>query len=234
MAALAQSNAQLGDLSRCHHRTSARPSSAGVGLQLGQLLCCIWVGWFFWGGGGSTMSQSSERSAWAPQKLCLTSQPDSVSLVRGDPASSCAGGAAQHLLGSHWAQREGNPQGTSAQCQRRGSHPASCRWERVGCWHSRTMPSREPTNVAQCDPWGSPIPPPHPQPPTKAAATGKPALVPLPSSFLTSPALSASQHPCKGSFPLWGLPKAHIGTTTAQHRPQGTQSHSLGRSAPPQ
>lgn len=121
MAALAQSNAQLGDLSRCHHRTSARPSSAGVGLQLGQLLCCIWVGWFFWGGGGSTMSQSSERSAWAPQKLCLTSQPDSVSLVRGDPASSCAGGAAQHLLGSHWAQREGNPQGTSAQCQRRGA-----------------------------------------------------------------------------------------------------------------
>lgn len=121
MAALAQSNAQLGDLSRCHHRTSARPSSAGVGLQLGQLLCCIWVGWFFWGGGGSTMSQSSERSAWAPQKLCLTSQPDSVSLVRGDPASSCAGGAAQHLLGSHWAQREGNPQGTSAQCQRRGT-----------------------------------------------------------------------------------------------------------------
>lgn len=121
MAALAQSNAQLGDLSQCHHRTSARPSSAGVGLQLGQLLCCIWVGWFFWGGGGSTMSQSSERSAWAPQKLCLTSQPDSVSLVRGDPASSCAGGAAQHLLGSHWAQREGNPQGTSAQCQRRGA-----------------------------------------------------------------------------------------------------------------
>lgn len=121
LAALAQSNAQLGDLSRCHHRTSARPSSAGVGLQLGQLLCCIWVGWFFWGGGGSTMSQSSERSAWAPQKLCLTSQPDSVSLVRGDPASSCAGGAAQHLLGSHWAQREGNPQGTSAQCQRRGA-----------------------------------------------------------------------------------------------------------------
>lgn len=165
LAALAQSNAQLGDLSQCHHRTSARPSSAGVGLQLGQLLCCIWVGCFFLGGGGwggSTMSQSSERSAWAPQKLCLTSQPDSVSLVRGDPASSCAGGAAQHLLGSHWAQREGNPQGTSAQCQRRGSHPASCRWERVGCWHSRAMPSREPTDVAQCDPWGSPIPPPAP------------------------------------------------------------------------
>lgn len=79
------------------------------------------LGWLVFFGGGSTMSQSSERSAWAPQKLCLTSQPDSVSLVRGDPASSCAGGAAQHLLGSHWAQREGNPQGTSAQCQRRGA-----------------------------------------------------------------------------------------------------------------
>lgn len=91
-------------------------AGAAALLHLGWLL-------FFGGGGwgGSTMSQSSERSAWAPQKLCLTSQPDSVSLVRGDPASSCAGGAAQHLLRSHWAQREGNPQGTSAQCQRRGA-----------------------------------------------------------------------------------------------------------------
>lgn len=193
------------------------------------------LGWlvFLGGGGGSTMSQSSERSAWAPQKLCLTSQPNSVSLVRGDPASSCAGGAAQHLLGSHWAQQEGNPQGTSAQCQRRGALIQP----RAGGngWAAGTA---EPCQAESPLMWLSVTPgelsSSPPQPPTKAAATGKTALVPLPSSFLTSPALSASQHPCKGSFPLWGLPKAHIGTTTAQHRPQGTQSHSLGRSAPPQ
>lgn len=107
----------------------------------------------------------------------------------------------------------------SAQCQRRGALIQHKKPRAGGLLAQQSHPKQKACYCSSGRP--HPPPPPHQQ--------RQRWQQPLENQrWCHCPHPSLCLHVSKESFSLRGLPKAHIGTTRAQHRPRGTQSHSLG------